>query len=69
MANTRQDRDAGLNPALKRSVNTTLHDTSTSSPAPVETTSVQREEGRGWPVTWLVIAVLGILLAIYLLIG
>ncbi len=58
--------DRGLNPALKTRTDTT-HDTTTSTRAPAESASVQREEGRGWPILWLVVTILSVLLAIWIL--
>lgn len=60
-------RNPALNPALKSRRETT-HDTA-SSAAPVETTSVQREEGRAWPVVWLVVTVLSVVVTLYLIFG
>jgi hypothetical protein len=59
------DRDATLNPALKRRTETT-HDT-TSSAAPVDTASVQRQEGRAWPMIWLIVTLLCVAIALYLI--
>jgi hypothetical protein len=56
----------GLNPALKTRPDAS-HDTSESSRPPAETASVQREEGRGWPIVWMVVAVLGALIAVWIL--
>lgn len=56
-----------LNPALK-SENETVYETKVSSPAPIETTSAQENEGEGWPVVWVVVTILGVLLAIYFLV-
>ncbi|WP_173934936.1 hypothetical protein [Chelativorans sp. Marseille-P2723] len=61
-------RDRGLNPALK-SRRETSHNTSESSQAPFATASVQREEGRAWPMIWLVIAIIGLLILLYLAFG
>lgn len=58
------DRD--LNPRLRTRTDTT-HDTRESSRPPSETASVQREEGRAWPVIWLAVAVVGLLVALYIL--
>ena len=54
-----------LNPALKKRTDTT-HDTTVSSRPPSETASVQREEGRAWPMIWLVAAIVCVLIVIYL---
>jgi len=56
----------GLNPDLK-SVTNTSRETETSSRPPVDTASVQREEGRGWPTVWLVVTAVCVLIGIYLI--
>jgi hypothetical protein len=56
-----------LNPALKKRTEET-HDTSKSSLAPVATASVQREEGKAWPMIWLVVTIVCVLIAIYLVV-
>lgn len=61
-------KDPGLNPALKSRRDDT-HDTAHRSPPPVETTSMQREEGRGWPIVWAVVVLLCLLVALYILFG
>lgn len=61
-----QPTQAPLNPALK-STTETSHDTDTSSAAPFDTASAKEGEGEGWPIAWLVVTVLGILLAIWFL--
>ena len=63
---TEQPEDGPLNPALKSS-RETVYDTRTSSPSTIETTSASEGEGEGWPVVWLVVTVLGVLIAIFLL--
>lgn len=68
-----QDRDdgkqaRGLNPTLKSRIEKT-HNTSTPSPAPLGTASVQREEGRAWPMIWLVVTIVGALILLYLAFG
>ncbi len=60
-------KDPGLNPGLKSRRDDT-YDTQSSSPPPVETTSLQREEGRGWPIIWAVVVILCIVLAVYILV-
>jgi hypothetical protein len=52
-----------LNPVLKSRTETT-HDLATSPP-PVETASAHVGGGEGWPIAWLLVAVAGILLALY----
>lgn len=54
-----------LNPALKQRTEH-AHDTTTSSPAPVDSASVQREEGRAWPAIWLIATVISVMIALYL---
>lgn len=61
-----QAEEAPLNPALK-STRETVHDTRNPSPPPIDTTSSVEGEGEGWPIVWLVVTVLGVLLAIYLM--
>lgn len=69
MTDEREGSEAGqgLNPALKQRRDTT-HDTSRQSPAPADTASVQREEGRAWPIIWLLVTVLSVAITVYLLI-
>ena len=65
-----QDKEARgipLNPALK-SEKDTVYETKVSSPAPIATTSASADDGKGWPVVWMVVTILGVLLAIYFLI-
>jgi hypothetical protein len=62
----RPQNDPGLNPALKRRTDET-HDTTRRTPAPAESASVQREEGRWWPYVWAAVVIVGILITIWLL--
>lgn len=62
------EKREGLNPSLKRRTETT-HNTDISSKAPLETTTVQREEGRAWPIIWFVATIVGIVILIYLAFG
>lgn len=55
-----------LNPALKQRTEHT-YNTTTSSPAPVDSTSVQQEEGRAWPAIWLIATVVSVIIAVYLI--
>lgn len=57
---------AGLNPQLRRRTDAT-HDTTASSPAPVETTSVQRDEGRVWPIIWAMVTLICVAVAVWFL--
>lgn len=61
-----EPRDAPLNPALK-SETETVYPTKESSRAPIDTTSAAENEGEGWPVIWLVVTVICVILAIYIL--
>lgn len=61
-----EPRDVPLNPALK-SERETVYPTTESSPAPIDTTSASENEGEGWPIVWLVVTILGVVLAIYFL--
>jgi hypothetical protein len=56
----------GLNPALRSRTDET-HDTSISSAAPADTASVQREEGRAWPLIWVLVTLAGAALAVWIL--
>jgi hypothetical protein len=62
--NRDQPKNSPLNPALK-STTETVYDTKNSSAAPIDTTSASENEGEGWPVAWLVVTVVGVVLAIY----
>lgn len=67
--NDRAGSDAdrrGLNPKLK-SVENTSRDTETSTRPPAESASVQHEEGRAWPMVWVVVTVICVVVAAYLL--
>jgi hypothetical protein len=64
--NKDQPQEIPLNPALK-STTETVYDTTHRSPPPIDTTSASENEGEGWPVAWLVVTVIGIILAIYFL--
>lgn len=59
--------DAPLNPALK-SRTETVYDTESRSAAPFDTTSAKEDEGEGWPVVWLIVTLISVVLAIYFLI-
>ncbi|WP_395623189.1 hypothetical protein [Sphingomonas daechungensis] len=67
--NDRKDepQNVPLNPALK-SETETVYDTKVSSRAPIETASARENEGEGWPVIWLVVTAVCVVLAIYFLI-
>lgn len=61
-----QPKDAPLNPALK-STTETVYDTKHPSPSPIETTSAREGEGEGWPLIWLAVTVIGVIVAIFLM--
>lgn len=61
-----EPRGAPLNPALKSEIET-VYQTKVSSRAPFETTSAKENEGAGWPVIWVIVTVVGVVLAIYFL--
>jgi hypothetical protein len=67
MNETKRDdpSDAPLNPALKSGTET-IYPTE-SSQAPVDTTSAKENQGEGWSWIWLIVTVLGALLAVYFL--
>lgn len=60
-----QNADRGLNPALKTRTDTT-HDTTHPTRAPADSASVQHEEGRGWPMIWLVVTIVCVVLALWI---
>lgn len=65
MNDTDQGGQTPLNPALVGRDETT-HDLS-PTPSPVETASAREGEGEGWPWVWLVVALAGVVFALYLL--
>lgn len=68
MTRDRQQGGDGLNPALK-SERETIHDSQVSSAAPIETASVQRQEGRAWPLIWAVVAIVSLILTLWFIFG
>jgi hypothetical protein len=58
---------SGLNPKLKAVTNTS-RDTETPMRPPAESASVQYEEGRSWPMIWLVVTLICIAIGIYLIV-
>ena len=58
--------EAPLNPALK-STTETVFDTKNPSPPPIETSSSREGEGEGWPIAWVVVTVVCVIVAIYLI--
>ena len=59
--------DAPLNPALKSGTES-VYPTEERSPSPYESTSTEANDGRGWPIIWLVVTVVCVALAIYFLV-
>ena len=59
-----QPTEAPLNPALK-SRTETVYDTRSTTPAPFDTASAKEGEGEAWPIIWLIVTVIGVLLAVY----
>ena len=68
MSSSKRDEASNvpLNPSLK-SETETVYETEVSSPAPIDSTSAQENEGEGWPLIWLVVTIVGVALAIYFL--
>jgi hypothetical protein len=62
-----QPTESPLNPALK-SRTETVYDTRSTTPAPFDTASAKEGEGEGWPIIWLIVTVVGVLLTIYFVI-
>ena len=59
-----QGSDVPLNPALKSRTETT-YDTKSTTPTPFDTASAKEGEGEGWPIIWLVVTLICVVLAIY----
>ncbi len=68
MADPTKHRDSsdGLNPSLSQR-RETVHDTEHSTPAPADSASVQRVEGKAWPAIWLIVFIVCVLIGIYLI--
>lgn len=66
MSEERKD-DRTLNPAL-RSRTDKSHRTDGSDKAPADSASVQRDEGRFWPLIWAVVTVVGLAIVVWLLV-
>lgn len=62
----RPQPQSNLNPALRSRTDET-HDTTVSSEAPADTASVQRQEGRAWPIIWAVVTLVGVALTVWIL--
>lgn len=59
-------RDPDLNPALRQRREET-YDTTHPTPPPADSASVQRDEGKGWPIAWLIVTVVCVLIGAYLI--
>lgn len=66
-ANHDKSVDAPLNPALKITTET-AYDTDHTTPAPIDTASAKEGEGEGWPIIWLIVAVICVGVLVYLLV-
>lgn len=62
--NTRHE--AGLNPTLRQRTEK-AHDTEHPSLPPAESASVQHEEGRAWPMVWLIVTIVCVAIGIWLI--
>ena len=58
--------EPGLNPGLRNHQDDT-HDTMHSTPPPADSASVQRPEGEGWPMVWMIAFGVSVAAAIYIL--
>ena len=58
--------EPGLNPSLRQRTEQ-AHDTTNPTPPPAESASVQHEEGRAWPMIWLVVTLAGIVIGLWLI--
>jgi hypothetical protein len=59
-------RERELNPALRRRTDDS-YDTRSRTPPPSESASIKHQEGRHWPLIWLVVTVVGVLIALFIL--
>ncbi|MBX3560937.1 MAG: hypothetical protein KF780_03895 [Sphingomonas sp.] len=58
--------DTPLNPALKARTET-VYDTTSTTPTPFDTASAKEGEGEGWPIIWLIVTLVCVVLAVYFL--
>jgi hypothetical protein len=56
----------GLNPVLRSRTNTS-RDTETPMLPPADSASVQRQEGRAWPIVWLIVVLACVIIALGLI--
>jgi len=59
----RETSGAPLNPALKREIDKT-YTTDQDGSDPMETVSVQKDEGKAWPMIWAIVTIASILIAL-----
>jgi hypothetical protein len=62
--------EPGLSPSLNpglRSHQDDTHDTVHSTPPPADSASVQKPEGEGWPMVWMIAFGVSVAAAIYIL--
>ncbi len=59
----REPSRAPLNPALKQGVDKTYTPDQDGSD-PMKTVSVQKDEGRAWPMVWAIVTIVSILIAL-----
>lgn len=68
MSETSKDsgHESGLNASLQKRTEE-VYDTEHPSLPPAESASVQHEEGRAWPMIWLVVTIVCVLIGLWLL--
>ena len=62
----KSDPGPGLNPGLRRRTED-VYDTRHRTPPPAESASVQHDEGRAWPMVWLIVMLVGVAIGIWLI--
>lgn len=63
---TEPPKDQELNPSLRQR-REQAYDTTHSTLPPAESASVQHEEGKAWPIVWLAVTLVCVLIALYLI--
>lgn len=61
------DPEPGLNPALRQRTEE-VHDTRRRTPPPADSASLQREEGRAWPIVWALVTIACVIIGVWLVI-
>lgn len=64
--NSKTEDRKGLNPGLKSRTNLS-RDTETPTKPPADSASVQHQEGRSWPMIWLIVTLICVAIALYLI--